>query len=136
MLRRLQKSDIPVLTVIHRKAGYGFDLPDFEAREIGYVVEEGGKPVCYVGAELHAELVMIVDPEYGSPHQKMRMFASLHLPIAEELEARGVKSAYVSLDPAFKSFGRRLSQLGWNESLWRHFYLSVKDCLKALRKVA
>lgn len=117
---------------IHSKAGYGFKFPNLNTMEISYVVEEDGKVIGFAGAEMEAQVYGIFDPSWGSPHQRLRAICDLHAPIAQQLDLRGVKTANVALDPKFPKFGKRLSKLGWSEALWRHFFLDVKQAVKAL----
>lgn len=131
MSRRLRKSDIPVLREIHRKAGYGFEFPDLKGMIGAEVIEdEEGKVVGFAAAQLEAQIVGIFDPSWGTPGERMRVFASLHVPIAEKLRKRGVREAYVACDPKYSSFGRRLMSFGWRKALWPHYFLTVKDCLQ------
>lgn len=135
MIRAFEERDAAALRQIHAENDYGFPFPCLEAMRIGFVIEEGGKVLGYVGAEFHAELTGIFKQK-GSPHERMRIFARLHRPMAEALADQGIKSAFVSLDPQFKAFSRRLLSLGWRESLWKHMFLEVKECLKLYRKAA
>lgn len=133
MIRPLRRTDIPALLEIHRKAGYGFKFPDMFHSELSRVVEVDGKVVGFAGALLEAEIVGMFDPDWGSPARRLEVMAALHLPIAEQLNLRGVKTATVHLDPKFRRFGKRLSQLGWSKALWETYFMSVKDCVKALK---
>jgi hypothetical protein len=132
-IRRLRNPDYAVLRSLHAKAGYTFDFPKIGEFEIAFVAEENGKVIGFVGAELRAEITGIFDPEWGSPHKRMELFASLHLPVAEQLELREIKKAYCFADPAFPRFGERLRRLGWAEA-WTCYWMSVKDCIAALRR--
>src|ERR1700722_18071338 len=134
-IRKLRKSDIPVLRELHQKAGYGFAFPKLTEMEIAFVAEENGFPIGVVGAELRAEIIGIFDMDFGSPHERMKIFASLHLPVAEALEMREVKKAYCFADPAFPPFGQRLRGLVWAEA-WTCYWMSVKECITALRRKA
>lgn len=134
-VRRFKKTDIPALRSIHARAGYSFPFPEMGYMEMAFVAEENGRIIGFVGAELRAEIVGVFDLDWGSPHQRMELFAGLHLPVAEQLHLREVKKAYVFVDPKFPAFGRRLSELGWAEA-WTCYWMSVKDCITALRRKA
>lgn len=134
-IRRLRNTDIPVLRELHKRAGYTFEFPKVGEMDVAFVAEDNGFPIGLVGAEMRAEIIGIFDPEWGSPHERMKLFASLHLPVAEQLDLREVKKAYVFCDPAFPRFGYRLSELGWAEA-WTCYWMSVKECIKALRRRA
>lgn len=133
LVRKLRNTDIPVLREIHKKAGYSFPFPRVEHFEIGFVAEDGGYPVGMVGAELRAEVTGMFDLDFGSPHERMKLFASLHLPVAEQLNIREVGKAYCFLDPIYPRFGERLRELGWAET-WPCYQMSVKECIVALRR--
>ena len=135
IVRKFRNTDVHALREIHKKAGYGFPFPRVEHMEIGFVAEENGQAIGFVGAELRAEITGIFTPEWGSPHERMKLFAGLHLPVAEALELREVPKAYCFADPKFPRFGERLRELGWAEA-WTCFWMDTKDCIKALRRRA
>lgn len=130
MIRPLRKSDIPKLREIHRVAGYGFEFPNLKSI-IGaqVILDEEGKVVGFAGAQLEAQVFGIFDPLWGTPGERMRVFADLHRPIAEKLESKGVKEAYVACDPKFPAFGRKLMRFGWKKALWPHFWLEIEGIL-------
>lgn len=132
MIRKFRKSDVGALRQIYDKAGYGFAFPAISNLEISFVREEDGRVVQWVGAQMEAQIFMLMDPEWGSPHQRIRAIADFHAPITKQLDLRGVKTANVALDPKFPKFGRRLSKLGWSEALWRCYFMDVKQAVKAL----
>lgn len=134
MIRRYKKTDLEAVRKIHAKVGYGFKLPNLNTMEISYVVEEGGRVVAFAGAEMEAQIFGIFDPDWGSPHLRHRAICNLHAPVAKQLDLRGVKTANVAVDPKFPKFGKRLSRMGWSEALWRHFFLDVKQAVRALVK--
>lgn len=134
MFRDLRESDIAILREIHARVGYGFAFPDLQDMVAVQIVEDHeGNVVGFAGAQLEAQIFGIFDPSWATPGERMRVFASLHLPIAEELEKRGAKEAYVACDPKFRAFGRRLMSFGWRKALWTHYFLPVKDCLARIR---
>lgn len=134
MIRKAQLWDIPAIRQIHERAGYNFPFPAIEEMVVSYVIEEEGKPVLWIGAELEAAIHMIADPEWGSPHTRMQTFAALHLPVARQLKKLKVRNANIHLDQKFPRFGHRVSQLGWHKALWEHYFMSVDECLNALEK--
>jgi hypothetical protein len=129
VIRDLRESDIEILREIHSRTGYGFDFPDFSAMVNALVIEEEGRVVGFAGAQVEAQIFGIFDQSWGTPGERMKIFAQLHKPIAEKLASVGVKEAYVAVDPQFPAFGRRLMSLGWRKALWVHYFLPVKDCL-------
>lgn len=138
MIRRLRKSDIPKLREIHAKAGYGFDFPETEGMIGAHVaVDDEGNVVGFAGAQREAQVFGMLDPTWGTPGARMRIFAELHRPVAEKLEKCGVKEAYVAVDPKFPAFGRRLMRnFGWSKALWDHYWIRVDKCLKLFAKAS
>lgn len=135
MIRAFRRSDETVLRAIHEKAGYGFEFPDLKGL-IGkkVIVSEEGTVVGVVGAQKEAQIIGIFDPSWGTPGERMRVFASLHAPIAAILQKLGIREVYVACDPKFRAFGRRLISFGWKKALWPHFWLRVDDCLALFRR--
>lgn len=131
MIRRYRHSDLDQLKEIHARAGYGFDLPDFAGLAVSRIIEDPeGNVVGLAGAQLEAQIFGVFDPRWGAPGERMQVFAALHRPIAEKLDEKGVKEAYVAVDPSFPAFGRRLLSLGWKKALWTHYFLRVEECLQ------
>lgn len=134
-MRRFRKSDIPRLRQIYEDAGYSFGFENLLPKkgQCAKVIVEGGLVVGIAKARKTAEVIAMVDPQYGSPHRRLKVFADLHLPLAEWMESKGIEIATAFTDPKYPKFGERLSRLGWSESLWRSFYVRVKDVIEALK---
>ena len=63
-IRPFRKEDVSELREIHRKAGYAFDVPDFEGLEVGVTVEEDGRIV--IDASKKPKVCHLVrNPEQG-----------------------------------------------------------------------
>jgi hypothetical protein len=120
-VREMSADDIPAVREIWEKQAYGFDFPDFEKLVGCHVCVEDGKVIGFAGAELQAEVIGMVDPDWGSPHQKMGMFAALHEPLAAALD---VEKAYICVQK--KSFGRHLKKLGWLKAPWELYVRKVR----------
>lgn len=134
MIRPLEKADVPILREIHARAGYGFEFPDIKGMTGVQVIEdEEGKVVGFIGAQIEAQIFGVFDPLWGSPGERMSMFASIHRPIAEFLKIQGVREVYVAVDPSFPAFGRRLMGFGWRKALWDHYWMPVSECLARFR---
>jgi hypothetical protein len=129
-IRPFEKDDIPSLKECHRKAGYGFDLPDFETLKACYTVEDEGRIVGFAGAEICAEIIAIFDPEWSTPQERMRTFAAMHPPISKELWEDGIRYVHLLVDGKFRAFGRRLQELGWKAITWKMYGLSLADVVK------
>lgn len=121
---------------IHAKCGYGFEFPDLGEVKIAWVAEdEQGNLIGMAGARLEAQIFGIFDPDWGTPGERLSLFADFHRPIAEKLAEKGVHEAYVAIDPKFPSFGRRLMEFGWKKALWTHYWLNVKECVRNFRGI-
>jgi hypothetical protein len=131
VIRRFRSRDLPQLRQIHAKCAYGFHFPEIESMIAGRVIEDpDGNVVGFVGAQLEAQIFGIFDPDWGTPGERMGVFAALHRPMAEKLAEKGVKDVYVALDPKFPSFGRRLMSFGWKKALWQQFFCPVGELLQ------
>jgi hypothetical protein len=123
-IRRLVNTDVAALQEIYQRVGYGFEFPHFGSMETSFVVEDE-RVIGAVGAKLQAEIIGVFDPDWGSPHRRMEMFAELHNPLRQQLKLRGVGTACVYLDPKFCRFGKRMLDLGWNKALWDSYWRTV-----------
>jgi hypothetical protein len=115
------------LREINAKIGITYEFPDPKSLISAKVVEEGGEMVGFAGARLEAQVFAAFDPDWGTPGERMRAFALLHLPIAEDLAENGVEEAYIAVDT--KAFGRRLRSFGWSEAITR-WLMPIQECLK------
>lgn len=123
--RRIQPNDIPAIRELWSLARYGFPFPDLESDKIisSWVAVEGERIVCWSGAQLQVEIISIMDPAWGSPHERMRTFAGFHPLIPQEIFAKGYDRAFCTVDEKYPTFSRRLlkAKLGWFrwfECLW------------------
>ena len=127
MLRRATKGDIPAIEEMHTRAGYSFCL-DLDKFLFSWVTEIDGKIVAWAGAQLQPEIVAVMDPDFGSPHQRMKLFARMHRPLAEDVQAAGYEKVFATLDPKYPGFGRHLKKLGWFEG-WSTMWVYVQTIL-------
>lgn len=123
--RKTQKKDIPAIRRLWELAEYGFPLPDLESDKIisSWVAVECGHVICWSGAQLQPEILSIMDPYWGSPHERMRVFESFHPAVAHEVMKQGFDRAFCTVDPKYPTFARRLlkAKLGWFrwwDTLW------------------
>jgi len=130
--RRTTKKDIPAIRELWEQAGYGFDFPDLRSEHLisSWVALEGGKIVLWTGAMQIPEIVAIIDPEWGSPHRRVKLMASLHRPVAEDCRAKGHERAFCNIDPQFCRFWKRLERLGWIKS-WETMWITAGRILGA-----
>jgi hypothetical protein len=134
MLRPFRPEDLPQLREIHARAGYQFELP--ETFESAYVMEDGGRVVALAGAEVCAHVFMVIDPTWGSPHQRMELIESFHWPVSADLLKRGIQYAFIWCEPRFKSFARRMRSLGWVDRVWPCLSISQAEVAKRLKEAA
>jgi hypothetical protein len=127
LIRDFRPSDMERLREINRKVGIGYEFPDPAKMASAKVVEEDGEIVMVACARLEAQIFAAIDPDWGTPGERMRAFALLHLPIAEDLAEKGVEEAYIAVDT--KAFGRRLKSFGWSQAITR-WLIPIKDCLR------
>lgn len=126
----MRPSDIPAIERIYREQGYGFEPLDYGELEACHVVEDEGRVVALAAAEINAQIVLVIDQGWASPHERMKAIGKLHGPLARYLDWRGVVKSYVALDPKFRRFGYRLMQFGWKQALWQHYWIKTKDALR------
>jgi hypothetical protein len=99
-------------------------------------MEEDGRIVGMAGAELCAHVFIVLDPAWGSPHQKMALIESFHWPLAQELFAKGIQHAFLWIEPKYRGFARRMRSLGWLDRVWTCLSISQAEVSKRLRKAA
>jgi hypothetical protein len=121
--RRYQSKDEPRIREMWDRAGYGFAFPDLASETIisSWVAVENGQIVCWSGARLEPEIISIMDPEYGSPHSRVKLFGRSHPNVARDLRAKGYERAFCTLDPKFPVFGKRLKPFGWLKG-WDYWF--------------
>jgi hypothetical protein len=134
MIRPMRPEDLPAVRELHRRTQYEFALP--EKLEAAQVMEEDGRIIGMAGAELCAHVFVVLDPDWGSPHQKMALIESFHWPIAQELFSKGVQYAFTFVEPKFRRYLRRLQTLGWAKRIWTCLSLSQAEVATRLRKAA
>jgi hypothetical protein len=128
--RRAKPEDIPEIQRLWKEAAYGFPFPDLESDAFisSWVAIEQGKIIYWAGARLEPEILAICAPSCGSPHQRLKLFAQSHAPIAKDLRARGFERVFATLDPKFPKFGKRLGVFGWQKG-WDYWFLLVEKVL-------
>jgi hypothetical protein len=121
--RRTTKRDFLQIVDLWERADYGFDMPDLASKEMfsSWVAVEDGKIVAWAGAQRVPEIIAIMDPTWGSPHWRRKLFLALHRPIAQDCRDNGYEKAFCNPDPKYCTFSRHLQKMGWWrgwESLW------------------
>ena len=113
--RWAQKEDFTAIRELHRKAGYRFECPDLASEKLisSWVATQDGRIVAWAGAQEIAEVISIMDPEFGSPHERQKLFATLHAPVAwDHVRDAGYEKAVCHPVERYR-FGRCLTRMGW-----------------------
>lgn len=133
MIREMRSGDLAAVRELHSRTPYEFLLP--EVFESAHVMEDEGRIVGMAAAERTAHVFMVIDPRWGSPHQKMELIESFHYPLAADLLASGIQHAFIFVEPRSRRFIQRLQPLGWAE---RKVCLSISqsEVAKRIGKVA
>lgn len=89
---------------------------------------EAGQIVAWAGARQAAEIISVMDPEWGSPHIRAKLFVTLHRPVAEDVRAAGFDRGFANVDPRYPRFGRCLMRFGWWRG-WETFWITTRNIL-------
>ena len=123
MTRPLETRDSEALEHLKQHAKGDFQWaqgPDF-IEGVAFVDREDS-PKLVAGAWARAEVHCLIDPNWGTPEQKLEAFKLLHAEMERELAARGVRQVVTWFSPAEmlraggRAFLRRLQDLGWIRS--------------------
>jgi hypothetical protein len=129
----MRAEDLPAVRALHARAGYNFAFPD--KLEAAHVMEdENGQIIGMAGAELCAHVILLLDPDWGSPHQRMELIESFHWPVSADLFKMGIQYAFIWCEPRFKSFARRMRSLGWIDRIWPCLSISQAEVARRLGK--
>lgn len=128
--RRAERADIPAIRRLWELAKYGFQFPDLGDERIisSWIAEENGEIICWSGAQLQPEVISIMDPDWGSPHQRLKLFGSFHRRIAEDVREKKFERAFCTTDPKFPRFGEHLRDLGWLKG-WDYLFTTTQRIL-------
>lgn len=124
--RRCTKKDIPAIRKLWESAQYGFAFPEIAGDQIvsSWCALQNGKIVCWSGAMLVPEIIAIMDPQFGSPHERMRTLGKMHVRVGQDVREAGHEKAFANLDPQFPAFERHLRKAGWWGG-WKTLWISV-----------
>lgn len=86
-----------------------------------------GRLVQAALARLTTEVYLLTDRSVGTPQARWQRLLALHAAMEAVLWRRGVADAHAWLPPPLaRSFGRRLSRLGWVEESWPCWWRPVR----------
>ncbi len=116
-VRLYSDEDLGALRRMHTRQGFEYEFPNlddplFVAK---LVMEDGhGEPVMAGLARLTCETYLLMDPDTGSPLERYARLRRLARAGEEHLRHCGLVDAHAWLPPQIaRTFGRRLSGLGW-----------------------
>jgi hypothetical protein len=141
-IREYIENDLPALRAIHAAQGFAYPLPDLRHPlfvtklvltqhdprppgnadlQIGAVSEQArpsrqGSQTILGAAflRLTAEAYLLLDPNAGTPHDRWRALLTLHAAAERDAWRRGLEDVHAWLPPPIaKTFGKRVTQLGW-----------------------
>lgn len=100
--------------------GFGYPFPELRIQDVGKVVtNESGNPVMAALAVPIVDCYLLVDPNSGTPGERLSNLRNLHESMRMELRERGYQWAQADIPLVIeKSFGKRLQRMGWFKSEW------------------
>jgi hypothetical protein len=144
-IREYTSADFEDLRRMHATQGFGYPLPDLDSPLFvsKLVLEEDGEADAMGNSEtptgtharterpklamavllrLTAEAYLLHDPAAGTPRSRWQNFLALQDAARNSAAARGLDDVQAFLPPRVaRSFGRRLSRLGWTRDPWDCF---------------
>jgi len=122
--RRTEERDFAIIKELHTKAGYDTEMPDLSSDKMlsSWVFVEDDVIIAWSGVQLMPEAIAILDPDWGSPHSRMRLVGTFHRPLAEDVRKAGYEKVFATIDRKYPGFGKRLiKDCGWfkaGETVW------------------
>lgn len=127
-IRRYRAKDFVKISSLFKKTGFDYNLPTRrELIESEVFVDDNDEVIMWLGAKLVPEFYLIMDPSWETPGMRFETFTLLHNHMIDRLADRGIYEGTISVPPQVeKSFGRRLTKLGWLRSKWACFTLVTR----------
>jgi hypothetical protein len=129
MIREFMDSDIEILKSLHKANGLPANcLPDHDDPLflVKSVLEHEGKPMMASFLKITSEVYLLVDHEEGTPEQRWAWVQELTEHMKREAWAKGLNEMSCWIPPAIeKSFGKRLTELGFVKSPWQSYTLNL-----------
>lgn len=121
-IREFQAGDMEKLKAMHAKQGFRYPFPDIQDESFlmrTVLEDDSGEPVMGALARLTAEVYLLVDPDAGTPAEKMHRIMALQAVAMPEAWRRGLDDLHCWLPPSIeRSFGRRMAAMGWRKVSW------------------
>src|SRR5579864_3667695 len=122
IIRDLEEKDIEAVKAIHAKRPLGFDFPDLtRTPAVAKLLCSEDRIVAAAILRPTTEASFFHDSTWETPWIRWQAFQKLHGAVLEECRAKGIIDTHAFVCPQIaRSFGRRLSQLGWwrNDCVW------------------
>jgi len=132
-VRLATEADFESIKRLHKRSGYGYQLPDSEHLRGLHIISEGSDVIAAAGFERCAQVYMVLDTTLPAGI-RMEAIKALHIPVARAVEQDESERAFVFLDPQFPRFGKRLMNLGWSKKLWNCFEIDQATIKEKLSK--
>ncbi len=117
-IRDMQPGDVSAIQEIHAKRPLGFDLPDLTRKQpVEKVLLVEDRIIAAAILRPTTEAYVLCDPDWETPWLRWQAFQKLHASVLEKCREAGIEDTHAFICPQIaRSFGRRLTQLGW----WKH----------------
>lgn len=121
-IREMEAVDIPQIKAIHARRPLGFDLPDLtQELPVRKVLCIEDRVVAAAILRPTTEAYLIYDQGWETPWLRWQAFQKLHAEVLMECRTKQIEDTHAFICPEIaRSFGRRLTQLGWwrSDKVW------------------
>lgn len=133
--RAYTKADAERVADLHRLCGFEYELPDLEAPSflIQRVIEDEGQIAMAGLVRMTAEVYLLADTRWRTPMWRYQAMQRLEKSLEGQTSAlrltdengnapRQLEDVFCWMPPEIeRSFGKRLSRMGWQRQLWAAF---------------
>jgi hypothetical protein len=130
-VRKYTEADFDRIRELHEQSRFDYILPSFPSEEFfsRRVVGNDGEVGMAAFLKLTAEAYLICDPKWRNSAWRLEALRQLSNQCNSDARDKGVVEVTAFLPPrVVKSFGRRLSKLGWQKirNDWQCLYHTVE----------
>ena len=125
MIRDLTTEDLQQIQRIHAAKGYDFALPNLSTPTMilkKVVSDENNCARIAAFGDLHLNVLLLVDPTWGTPEDRLRGVMELQAEGFAEAGRMGLSIAMTQMDGRFAD---RMKAMGWIEAPGRLFYRGI-----------